>query len=161
MYDKALLVVFCFFLISCSDDSNKIGRQQEIEKSKAAAAAIEMATKLTDKNDPSGFLKLYEIAKDDDMYTVEYSEVAAQELVLLLYSKTEIWIKVFSKIDQKEFFDYLNHGGLPMTVLPNGVASEKDFAIVILENFRKIKAQGTEAALINYLTQIFEKLVKE
>ena len=161
MYNKTLLIIICLFIISCSGDSNKNGNHQEVKKSEVAAAAIEVAAKLADKNDPSGFLKLYEIAKDDDTYTVEYSEVAAQELILLLYSKTEIWIKTFSKLDQKEFINYLNHGGLAVTVLPNGMTSEKKFDIAILENLKKIKVNDSEIVLVDYLTQIFEKLTKE
>jgi hypothetical protein len=130
-------------------------KQREIERTKFASKEYGAAAKLADNNDPAGFLKLYEMAIDDDTYTAEYSEVASEQLNYLLYSKTELWIKTFSKIDLEEFKSYLKASGIGVTELPIGLASYEQFEEEILTKLRKIKGDKKEMELIDFIFRLY------
>ncbi|MCJ7546397.1 MAG: hypothetical protein MUP30_06175 [Deltaproteobacteria bacterium] len=155
---KISLIVALFILVvgGCKEVSPE-QRQREIDRTKFASKEYATAAKLADNNDPAGFLKLYEIAKNDDIYTAEYSEVATEELHYLLYSKTELWIKTFSKIDLDEFKSYIKASGIWVTELPKGVASDEQFEKEIFIKLRKIKGNKNEMELINYILRLYDR----
>lgn len=84
-----MIALFSVFVSGCKDISHE-QKQREIERAKFASKEYADAAKQADNNDPAGFLKLYEIARDDSTYTVEYSDVATERLHYLLYSKTPL-----------------------------------------------------------------------
>lgn len=154
---KKIWVIVALFMVVVNG-CKEIGPEQkrrEIERTKFASKEYAAAAKLADNNDPTGFLKLYEIARDDDTYTAEYSEVASEQLNYLLYSKTEMWIKTFSKIDLEEFKSYLKASGIGVTELPKGVASYEQFEEVIFTKLRKIKGDKKEMELIDYILRLY------
>jgi hypothetical protein len=109
-------------------------------------------------NDPAGFLKLYKIARDDDIYTAEYSDVATETLHYLLYSKTDLWIKTFSKVDDLDSFKaYLKVSGMWVTELPKGVASDEQFAEEIFSKLKKIKGDEKEMELVDYILGLYNR----
>jgi hypothetical protein len=148
-----LIIVLFIVVVSGCQDIGPEQRQREIERSKFASKECGNAIKQANNNDPAGFLKLYEIARNDDIYTAEYSEVAAEEINYLLYSKTELWIKTFSKIDLNEFKSYFK--GIEVTELPKGVTSEEQFEEEIFINLRKIKGDKKEIELIDYILGLY------
>lgn len=155
------LIIFVA-MVGCSDNtsSNQDIRQEEIKKSETAAKAYVSAREQAEKGNPSGFLKLYEISKDDATYTAEYSEVSHDELLNLLYSKTDLWIKTFSQVNQEEFLAYLNQRGLGVSTLPVGAKSEKEVYEHIIINLNKIKGNKTEMNLINFIKLKLEKILE-
>ena len=147
--------LFIFVLIATSCSSGKEispdQRQREIEQSKFASEEYAVAVKRAENHDPAGFLKLYAIASDDLTYTVEYSEVAGEKLRYFLHSKTELWIKTFSKVDIDKFKAYLKRSGIGVSKLPNGVASDEQFKEEIFVNLKKMKGDKKETVLIDYI----------
>ncbi len=151
-----ILIFFIFTVQSCRQrDSNQ--KQQEIQISKIAAEEYKSALKQAAENNPEGLLKLYKIASDDLTYTVEYSEVAGEDLIHFLYSKTELWIRTFSKVELSEFKTYLGKTGLGVSELPEGVTSDGQLKQIIVDNIKKIKGDEKETELIDYIL----KLIKE
>lgn len=128
-------------------------RQKEIEHAEASSRAYAAAVKLAENYDPAGFLKLYEIATDDTRFTEEYSEIAYDELSLLLYSNTELWIKTFSRLDQKNFRKLFN--GVNDSQFSEGDSSEKQFVEGIVENLKAIKGDQKEMELVDYVLGLF------
>ena len=157
-----ILIIIFVVMVGCSDDtsSNKGMRQQEIKKSETAAKAYAIAREQAEKDNPSGFLKLYEISNDDDTYTSEYSEVSHDELLYLLYAKTDLWIKTFSQVNQGEFLTYLDQRGLGVSTLPEGAKSEKEVYETILGNLNKIRGNKTEMELVNFTRKKLEKILE-
>lgn len=144
------MVLFILVVTGCKE-INPEQKQREIERTKFASKEYADAAKLAENNDPAGFLKLYKIARDDSTYTAEYSDVATEKLHYLLYSKTPLWIKTFSKIDLDEFKAYLKASGIWVTELPEGVLSEEQFEEEIFSKLKKIKGDKKEMELVNYI----------
>ncbi len=138
----------------CKDVSSE-QRQREIERSKFAAKEYAVAVKQANNNEPTGFLKLYEIARNDDIYTTEYSEVAEEELFLLLYSKTTLWVKTFSEVDFEEFKAFVK--GIEVSRLPKGVVSEEQFKEDIFNKLGKIKGDKKEMKVIDYILGLYNR----
>jgi hypothetical protein len=151
------LVVFVLFACSCSSgkEISPEQRQREIDQSKKASQAYAAAVKRAEADDPAGFLKLYEIATDDMTYTVEYSEVAQEKLYLLLYSKTALWIKTFSKVDLEKFNAFVK--GIEVSQLPAGVASDEQFKETILSKLEKMKGDKKEMELIDHILGLYNR----
>lgn len=153
------MVLFILVVTGCKE-INPEQKQQEIERTKFASKEYADAAKLAENSDPAGFLKLYKIARDDSTYTAEYSDVATEKLHYLLYSKTSLWIKTFSKIDLDEFKAYLKASGIWVTELPEGVLSEEQFEEEIFSKLKKIKGDKKEIELVNYILS-FQKNKKK
>jgi hypothetical protein len=150
------LVVIACIGIGCSDNNKVISPEQKLREtmqSKQAAKAYADAIKLANINNASGFLKLYEMATNDSVYTVEYSEVAEEQIFLLLYSKTELWIKTFSKIDQSKMKNFIK--GIEVSKLPKGVSSDDQFKEAIFRNLEKMKGDQNELELIEYILGLY------
>jgi hypothetical protein len=147
-----MIALFIVVVYGCKDIKPS---QEDVKRANFAATAYAAAEKQADNNDPSGYLKLYEIARDDDdIYTTEYSEVAEEKLFLLLYSNTELWVKIFSKVDLEKFKDFVK--GIEVTQLPKGV-SEEQFKETIFNNLGKIKGDKKEIELIDYILGLYNR----
>jgi hypothetical protein len=150
-----LLLPLIFALVSCKKvDSEQ--RQHEIQQSEFASKQYKSALKQAAENNPNGLLKLYEIASDDMTYTVEYSEAAREDLIYFLRSKTEFWIRTFSKVELNNLKIYLNKTGLKVSKLPEGITSDKQFEQIIVDNLKKIKGDKREIELIDYILELIK-----
>ncbi len=151
------LAMLILFIAGCSDNNemSQYQRQIKIEKSKIAVEEYTAAVKQAENNDPAGFLKLYKMAKDDATYTVEYSKVAEDELFLLLYSKPELWIKTFARVDLSEFKSFVK--GIEVSRFPEGVESNEQFREKIFIRLEKIKGNAKEIELIDYIFGLYNQ----
>jgi hypothetical protein len=159
---KIYLSLFIIVIVASSNGSsgketNADQRQREIEQSKFAAHAYAVAVKQAESGDPAGFLKLYAIATDDMIYTVEYSEVANDRLHYLLYSKTELWIQTFAKADLEKIKSYLKWSGIDVSEFPAGITSEEQFRETIFLKMDKIKGSKKETELIDYIFGLYNR----
>jgi len=156
---KIYLGLAVFALIATNYSSGKEispkQRQHEIEQSKFASKEYSDAVKRAENDDPAGFIKLYEIATNDVTYTVEYSEVAEEQLFLLLYSKTRLWIRIFAHIDQKKLKTFVK--GVEVSQLPKGVASHEQFKETIFNKLEKIKGDKKEMELVDYILGLYNR----
>lgn len=113
------------------------------------------AVRLAEKNDPAGFLKLYSLAEEGD--SAEWAEVSRDTLCELLYSKTALWVKVFSSVEQQRLKGYLENGGLAVLDLPKGVKSPEDFSKEVAAKLKKARLTGKEKELALYLEALLMK----
>lgn len=138
---QAFFACALLFVISCKKDaSNELSiksNMEDIKRSEFAEETFSNALIKARNNEEDGFLKLYEISQKPDKYTVEYQEGANDALTELLYTKTELWIKVFSKTAEFKFY---------FGVLPAGV-SENKYDETVLINLNKIKGNKDENRL--------------
>jgi hypothetical protein len=147
-------IVFAMLILSASINCKKGNNEKnrhKIQTSEFASKEYKSALRQATENNPEGLLKLYKIASDDLTYTVEYSEVAREDLIYFLYSKTDLWIRTFSKVELSEFKTYLGKTGLGVSKLPEGVTSDEQFEQIIVDNIKKIKGDKKEIELIDYI----------
>ena len=128
---------------------NAAQKQNNVDQSASVPTIYADALKRAENNEPAGLLKLYEIAGDDGTYTAEYSEAAYDELSLLLYSRTALWVRTFARVDKDKFRKFFN--GINDAQLPKGITSSEQFAEGILSRLNKIKGDKKEADLVSYL----------
>ena len=113
------------------------------------------ASKQADNNDSAGYLKLYEMAKNDNnVYPTDWSEVAQEKIFLLLYSNAELWVRTFSKVDQEKFKDFAK--GIEVSQNPKGVSDEQ-FKETIFHNLEKIKGDKKEMELVDYILGLYNR----
>ncbi len=122
---------------------------KEIKHSEFVRKKFESALEKAAANKEVGFLELYDIASDPES-TVEYQEVANDALTELLYTNTELWIKVFSKTKNFKFY---------FGVLPQAIPEEKYNEIVLLK-LNKIIEDPEEKRLAIYMTKRINGEVK-
>lgn len=151
-------VVICILIavgIVMTIDKNVNAEQpkDEIEQSKMAASELAEAIKQAEAENPDGLLKLYDIATNDPKFTVEYSEAAQEQIYLFLYSKTELWIKTFSKADLGKFKTFVQ--GIDVSQLPEGVSSDEEFRKTIFQKLEKIRGDDREMELIHHIFRIY------
>lgn len=146
-------------IAGCSDDRKIDTEQHQREKkqSELAYSIYKSALKHAEENNSAGFVKLYEIATDDLTYTVEISELANERLHQLLYSKTDLWIKSFSKLDLQKVKAYIKWSGIEVSELPEGITSDEQFKEIIFNKLEKIKGNKKERELINYIFELYKK----
>jgi hypothetical protein len=96
-----------------------------------------------------GYLKIYDIALKS--LSAERSEIARDELLHLLYNNPDLWIKIFSRVDQSVFRKYLSEGGLAILEYPKGITSEKQWNEKILLKLNNIKGTEKEISLANFI----------
>lgn len=113
------------------------------------------AVRLADQGNPDGFLRLYKMASGSD--SAEWSETARDKLCGLLYSRTGLWLKTFSSVDQASFENYLQHGGLAMLAYPEGIASEEEYSKAVLAKLAKHHPRDKEAKLIRVLQSLLSE----
>lgn len=114
------------------------------------------AAKQADNNEPAGYLKLYEMATDDnDIYPTDWQEVAHEKVILLLYSNTELWVKTFSKVDSRKFKDRVK--GIGVSQYPEGVSSDEQFMETIFHNLGKIRGNEKEMELVDYILGLYNR----
>lgn len=147
--------VLTMLVIGCGESKGISPEQQQhqIKESEEASKAYSAAVKLAENNDPAGFLKLYEIATKDQIYTVEYSEVAKEKLFLLLYAKPKLWIKIFSQVDLDKF--KLSIKSIGVSQFPEGVTSDEQYLDSIFSRLEKIKGDKKEMELIDYIFGLY------
>jgi hypothetical protein len=149
---RILVAIFLSFNFACE---SKQTSSQVSDESKRAAIEYSSAVNKVEANDPSGLLKLYEIATNDVIYTVEYSEIAQESIQEYLFNKPELWVKTFSEIDQEEFRKFFNSVGF--SDYPEGVLSDEQYIKLLLNKLSNIKWKNKEAELVNYINDICEK----
>lgn len=150
---KICIVIVLFFAITGCKEISPEQRQREIERTRAASRAYDAAVLQANNNDPAGFLKLYEIANNADIYTAEYSAVAEENIYLLLFAKTELWIKTFSKLDLQKLKTFVK--GIEVSRLPQGVVSEEQFKETIFTKLKKIRGDKREMELVDYILDLY------
>jgi vacuolar-type H+-ATPase subunit D/Vma8 len=154
MRNTLSLVIFALLMLGCgkSEQITPAQKQAAIEHSKMASQAYGEATTMAKRNDPAGFLKLYEIATDCSTYTVEYCEVAYDSLSELLYTNNRMWVKTFAKVDQAKFretFIGVNDAEVIGVNLPT-----VEFVGEIIKQLERIKGNQQEMELVAYLNSI-------
>ncbi len=127
----------------------------ERRKAKILGNEYDEAIRLVKKNDSQGFIRLFNIACNDDI-SAENSEAAGEELYWLLYLKTELWVKSIAQVDLKLVKWYFTHGAMIVPNLPKGINSEDEFNKIIVEKIKKIKANNKETEVIKILLKYFE-----
>ena len=149
---KIWLMVMLFILVTtlcqCKQEpSSDYMKQAELVVKEYNAAAIQAF-----HNNPAGYLKIYEIARNDNnIYPDEYSSVAREDLFGLLYSNTELWIRTFSKIDLEKFKAFVKSNGIDVSSLPEGVSTDEQFKERIFHNLEIIKGDKREMELVDYI----------
>lgn len=144
-----------FLLSTNSSESKEISatqKQVEFKKSKDASKEYAIAIRQAENNEPAGFLKLFEIATNDLTYTVEYSEVAHEQIILLLYSKPGLWVKTFAQIDLGKMKALIQD--IEVTDLPKDALSDDQFKESIFNKLKKTKGNIKEKQLIDYLLSL-------
>lgn len=147
--------IFLTCIVSCSEGKNERGIQKDMVETEKLEKEYDFAVLQTDKNNPDGLLKLYELASQG--LSAEISEIARDKLVQFLYSKTDLWIHTFAKEDLSVFKHYLQAGGLALLELPKEVTSEEQFEKELLKKLKKIKGNERERELIKYIIDVYEK----
>ena len=143
---KFRLIGLLLFALGCGQGEPVQDRFAEVQKSEFARMTLGNAIKDAGNNKEEGFLKLYEISLDaDNIYTVEYQEGADDELTLLLYTKTGLWVKALSKVNNFKFL---------FGVLPENL-TEEEHDRGVLANLKKINGNARERALIDHMEAEF------
>lgn len=145
-FTKISFSVCCFaFSLACSNNDSveniKGPATYNSNKGEVAGAVFSNALKDATAKKGAGFLKLYEISKNPDIYTVEYQEAANDALTELLYTDTELWINTFADIDSFSF---------SFGVLPENV-TEKQYDDAIRSKLQRIKPNVREKIIIKYV----------
>ncbi len=154
----ATLLFAAVLLSACTNDrpESPVSKYDE----KKARQDFEVAYDQIKKNNPEGLLKLYEIATES--ISAEDSEIAHEQLRGYLYSKTELWIKAFARVDFNKFkaefeaIDFDIYRFTPEGDLPVEVVAKK-----IVDKLKKMKGKNDqEQILINYLIAYYGKYLK-
>lgn len=133
-----MLMISLYLITGCTEKGPE-QKQEGKDRSEIAAKAVSLSIQQAEANNPEGLLKLYEIANDDNSYTVEYSEVANEKLHYFMYTKTRFWIKTFSTINLDKFKSYIEKSGVDAFSLPEGVVSAETLRNELLNNVQKIR----------------------
>jgi len=129
-------------------DASKAGRE------------FESAYDQIKKDNPEGLLKLYKIANESA--SAEDSEIAEEQLRSYLYSKTELWIRAFAKVDFHKFKQNFEHTEFDIyRFTPDGELPVAVVARKVVDKLKKMKAQNDkEQILINYLIAYYGKYLE-
>src|SRR4030065_1692629 len=101
---KTWLMVMSLILVSTVCTCKQEPNSSYMEEVESVVKEYNAAALQAHQNNPVGYLKIYEIARNDNnKYPDEYSSVAGDDLFNLLYSNAELWIRTFSKIDVEKF----------------------------------------------------------
>jgi hypothetical protein len=148
-------------MVGCPQKNDLAQNEREIRKyqlaSKMASEGLESALKQVEENKSAGLVKLYEIATNDDEYSVEISEVANEKLHYYLYLKTEFWIRTFAKVDLNQFKQYLKRSDVEVFSLPEGLTPAEKFRAQMLQNLKKFKGTDKEMDLVNYVLELYQQ----
>jgi hypothetical protein len=151
-----LLLIILFLIFACSDDKHKQSNTQKApNEEERLKKEYDLALSQAQNNDPAGLLRLYQIASESR--SAEMSEIARDKLAQFLYSKSELWVKTFSRTDSDKFKNYLRKGGLAVLDLPKEVASEEEFKEEILKKLKRIKGDEKEKELIQFIFQLYQR----
>lgn len=167
MHKRFLMMTLLSALLSACDQGPPISpehQQKEAELSEAAAKDWNTAWEQAQRNQSAGLHKLFEIADDCDTYTVEYCEIAYDDLSLLLYTKTALWVKTFAAMDQARFrkrFVDIRYETINPAILPKDVTSEVQFYEGIMARLKKVKGDKKEVELAQYLLGIASRNMEQ
>lgn len=160
MKQITILLIFILLLASCQNEKKD---KQDANYDAIVSKTLQdfkLASEQIKKDNPGGLLKLWEIATEST--SAEYSEIAAEEVRGYLYSKTELWIGAFSKVDfskfKKEFesIDFDIYRFTPDGELPVTVVAKK-----VVEKLKKMKGKNhQEQVLIDYLITYYGNYLK-
>jgi hypothetical protein len=144
---------------ACTNDrpENPVSKYDENK----ARQDFEFAYDQIKKNNPEGLLKLHEIATES--ISAEDSEIAHEKLRGYLYSKTELWIKAFARVDFKKFkaeFEATDFDIYRFT--PDGELPVAEVAKKVVSKLQKMKgSKKEEQILIDYLIQYYSQYLKK
>ena len=154
---KTWLMVMSLILVSTVCTCKQEPNSSYMEEVESVVKEYNAAALQAHQNNPVGYLKIYEIARNDNnKYPDEYSSVAGDDLFNLLYSNAELWIRTFSKIDVEKFKDFVKRHGIEVATLPEGVSNEQ-FKETIFRNLEKIKGDKKEMELVDYILGLYNK----
>jgi hypothetical protein len=151
-------LLFIFLLGGCQSDrkANDTAKYDPIK----AHQDFQLAYDQIKNNDPYGLLKLYEI--ETESLSAEDSEIAAEQLRGYLYSKTELWVRAFAKVDFTKFreefesTDFDIYRFTPEGELPVAVVAKK-----VVQKLKKMKGKNQqEQVLIDYLITYYGNYLK-
>lgn len=124
-----IIVPVMTVLIACDRGPTAHEKHANAVESLGQVTEYNAAVKAVEANKPAGLLKIYEISVNSK--SAELSEVARDKLCELIITKTELWVKTFSKIDQKNFQNYLINGGMAPIDLPSGINSQSEYSAIV------------------------------
>ena len=156
------LIPFLFVVIMLSACSNDRNDRPVIKYDEYKARQdFEFAYDQIEKNNPDGLLRLYEIATKS--ISAEDSEIAQEQLRGYLYSKTELWIKAFARVDFNKFkaeFESTDFDIYRFT--PDGELPVTEVAKKVVNKLQKIKgSKKEEQVLIDYLIAYYSEYLKK
>jgi len=157
---RAVFLLFVLIILSaCSNDGNDRPAIKYDENK--ARQDFEFAYDQIKKNNPEGLLKLYEIATES--ISAEDSEIAHEQLRGYLYSKTELWIKAFARLDFNKFkveFETIDFDIYRFT--PDGELPVAEVAKKVVNKLQKMKgSKKEEQVLIDYLIGYYSQYLKK
>lgn len=142
---KSAACLSAILLAACTQQSpseiDVARRIASTEKRETSGKAFLKALNDAQADKREGFLALYDISKNPDIYTVEYQEAANDALTELLYTKTEAWVKAFASVSDFKF----SFGVLPEEI------PEAEYNAVVLTKLNKIQPNEDERKLIAYM----------
>lgn len=144
--------VVCLYGCSACEDTQTQKRMVEGNTTQLINE-YSLAVNQAERNESSGFIKIYKIASESNSAEVE--EIARDKLHHLLYNKTQLWIKTFAAGDLMGFKEYLKNGGMAVLTLPEGVATQEQYENEIVIKLRKFKGNKREMELVEYILQLY------
>lgn len=92
-----------------------------------------------------------------DGHSAEWSEIAHDRLLHLLYEDPALWLKGVSPLDGPELRAYLGKNGLYPNDLPPGVASHLDFERRCSDKLRSAGANEKDRDLATFIVRFYEE----
>ena len=154
---KIWLIVALFIVVTNGCKCKQEPSPEYMKKAELAGNEYTSASERAGKNDPAGYLKLYEMARNDDnVYPTDWQEVSKEKVFFLLYLNTELWVTTFSKVDSEKFKDFVKDAGIEVSRSgrPKGVSNEQ-FKETIFINLRKFKGDKKEIELVDYVLGLY------
>jgi hypothetical protein len=137
--------------------------ESELRRIESIGAAYNRIEEAVDAADPVAYIKLYDVARNDELLGAEYSEVAIIKLTELLYYKTQAWVDAFSKLpaerlDSLENFQRWAYIGEVDFQLDSTVTQER-YREVILSKLDSIQCSPATMDLVRYLREQFRAAI--
>jgi hypothetical protein len=157
---RTLVLALAIVLVAgCSKRAKFKVPESELRRIHSVGTAYNQIADAADSGDASAFIRLYDVAKDDELLGVEYSEVAIIKLTELLYYKTAIWIDAFSKLpserlDSLEKFQPWAYIG-EVDFQSDSTVTQDRFRQVILARLDSIKSFSPKMQLVSFLQKEF------
>lgn len=149
--------ILCSVVMACGGKKVEDQVKAEHERADSIKMILDAALDAIDHDRSDGMLKLYEIASRDDIYSVEFSEVATIKLHQLLYYKTDLWVRSFAQLDaegMKEFKEYVHYSGIATTHFADDTLFTVDeFRKGVITKLEAISGSKDQGELVRFLRE--------